>query len=227
MLSINKINAYYGKLKVLHELNLSVQQGERIGIFGHNGAGKTSLLKCCVGELETQSGQIDWAGQRVVAHAVHLNTRMGIGFVPQGNNVFKDLSVKQNLHIAGLMHDPGFVTEIYQVFPILRDRQNQMAGTLSGGQQQMLGLGMAMMRKPHLLLLDEPTTGLAPIIVKDVLNAVRRISDEQGMTLMMVEQNVQATLAYVDRAIVLKSGRIIFDDTSLRLRQEESLWHLF
>jgi branched-chain amino acid transport system ATP-binding protein len=227
LLSINKINAYYGKLKVLHELNLSVQQGERIGIFGHNGAGKTSLLKCCVGELETQSGQIDWAGQRVVAHAVHLNTRMGIGFVPQGNNVFKDLSVKQNLHIAGLMHDPGFVTEIYQVFPILRDRQNQMAGTLSGGQQQMLGLGMAMMRKPHLLLLDEPTTGLAPIIVKDVLNAVRRISDEQGMTLMMVEQNVQATLAYVDRAIVLKSGRIIFDDTSLRLRQEESLWHLF
>ncbi|NBS08349.1 MAG: ABC transporter ATP-binding protein [Betaproteobacteria bacterium] len=227
MLSINKINAYYGKLKVLHDLNLSVQQGERIGIFGHNGAGKTSLLKCCVGELETQSGQIDWAGQRVVAHAVHLNTRMGIGFVPQGNNVFKDLSVKQNLHIAGLMHDPGFVTEIYQVFPILRDRQNQMAGTLSGGQQQMLGLGMAMMRKPHLLLLDEPTTGLAPIIVKDVLNAVRRISDEQGMTLMMVEQNVQATLAYVDRAIVLKSGRIIFDDTSLRLRQEESLWHLF
>jgi len=227
LLSINKINAYYGKLKVLHDLNLSVQQGERIGIFGHNGAGKTSLLKCCVGELETQSGQIDWAGQRVVAHAVHLNTRMGIGFVPQGNNVFKDLSVKQNLHIAGLMHDPGFVTEIYQVFPILRDRQNQMAGTLSGGQQQMLGLGMAMMRKPHLLLLDEPTTGLAPIIVKDVLNAVRRISDEQGMTLMMVEQNVQATLAYVDRAIVLKSGRIIFDDTSLRLRQEESLWHLF
>ena len=227
MLSINEINAYYGKLKVLHDLNLSVQQGERIGIFGHNGAGKTSLLKCCVGELETQSGQIDWAGQRVVAHAVHLNTRMGIGFVPQGNNVFKDLSVKQNLHIAGLMHDPGFVTEIYQVFPILRDRQNQMAGTLSGGQQQMLGLGMAMMRKPHLLLLDEPTTGLAPIIVKDVLNAVRRISDEQGMTLMMVEQNVQATLAYVDRAIVLKSGRIIFDDTSLRLRQEESLWHLF
>lgn len=227
MLSINKISAYYGKLKVLHDLNLSVQQGERIGVFGHNGAGKTSLLKCCVGELETQSGQIDWAGQRVVAHAVHLNTRMGIGFVPQGNNVFKDLSVKQNLHIAGLMHDPSFVTEIYQVFPILRDRQNQMAGTLSGGQQQMLGLGMAMMRKPHLLLLDEPTTGLAPIIVKDVLNAVRRISDEQGMTLMMVEQNVQATLAYVDRAIVLKSGRIIFDDTSLRLRQEESLWHLF
>jgi branched-chain amino acid transport system ATP-binding protein len=141
--------------------------------------------------------------------------------------VFKDLSVKQNLNIAGLMHDPAFVAEIYQVFPILRERQNQMAGTLSGGQQQMLGLGMAMMSKPRLLLLDEPTTGLAPIIVKDVLNAVTRISDEQGMTLMMVEQNVQATLAYVDRAIVLKSGRIIFDDTSEQLRQEESLWHLF
>ena len=152
---------------------------------------------------------------------------MGIGFVPQGNNVFKDLSVKQNLNIAGLMHDPAFVAEIYQVFPILRERQNQMAGTLSGGQQQMLGLGMAMMSKPRLLLLDEPTTGLAPIIVKDVLNAVTRISDEQGMTLMMVEQNVQATLAYVDRAIILKSGRIIFDDTSEQLRKEESLWHLF
>jgi branched-chain amino acid transport system ATP-binding protein len=227
LLSINKINAYYGKLKVLHDLNLTVQQGERIGIFGHNGAGKTSLLKCCVGELETKSGHIEWSGQRVVPQAVHLNTRMGIGFVPQGNNVFKDLSVKQNLNIAGLMHDPAFVAEIYQVFPILRERQNQMAGTLSGGQQQMLGLGMAMMSKPRLLLLDEPTTGLAPIIVKDVLNAVTRISDEQGMTLMMVEQNVQATLAYVDRAIILKSGRIIFDDTSEQLRKEESLWHLF
>ena len=135
--------------------------------------------------------------------------------------------VKQNLNIAGLMHDQAFVAEIYQVFPILRERQNQMAVTLSGGQQQMLDLGMATMSIPRLLLLDEPTTGLAPIIVKDVLNAVTRISDEQGMTLMMVEQNVQATLAYVDRAIILKSGRIIFDDTSEQLRKEESLWHLF
>ena len=134
--------------------------------------------------------------------------------------------VKQNLNIAGLMHDQAFVAEIYQVFPILRERQNQMAVTLSGGQQQMLDLGMATMSIPRLLLLDEPTTGLAPIIVKDVLNAVTRISDEQGMTLMMVEQNVQATLAYVDRAIILKSGRIIFDDTSEQLRKEESLWHL-
>ena len=227
MLEINQLNASYGKLQVLHDIDLSIQKGERVGIFGHNGAGKTSLLKCCVGELEMQSGHVKWDGRLIQFDQVYLNVRAGIGFVPQGHNVFKDLSVSHNLNIAGLLHEPSYVSEIFSIFPILKERKNQMAGSLSGGQQQMLALGMAMMIQPKLLLLDEPTTGLAPIIVKDVLKAVELISKHQGMTLLVVEQNVPVTLELVDRAVVIKSGRVIFNDTSARLREEKSLWHLF
>ena len=158
---------------------------------------------------------------------VQFNVRRGIGFVPQGHNVFKELSVAQNLSIAGLMHDPAHVSEVYQLFPILKERQDQRAGALSGGQQQMLALGMAMMGKPKLLLLDEPTTGLAPIIVRDMFEAINLSSQTQGTTLLIVEQNVQATLDHVDRAIVVKQGRVIFDDSSDHLREQKSLWHLF
>jgi branched-chain amino acid transport system ATP-binding protein len=125
------------------------------------------------------------------------------------------------------MHDPTHVCEVYRLFPILKERQDQRGGALSGGQQQMLALGMAMMGKPKLLLLDEPTTGLAPIIVRDMLEAINLSSKALGTTLLIVEQNVQATLDHVDRAIVVKQGRVIFDDRSDQLREQKSLWHLF
>ncbi len=227
MLKITQLCASYGKLQILHDIQLSFRDGEKVGIFGHNGAGKTSLLKCCVGELKPSSGSIDWQGEAVNSSRVELNVRRGIGFVPQGQNVFRELSVSQNLNIAGLMHEPKYVSEIYRLFPILNERQTQRAGSLSGGQQQMLALGMAMMGKPKLLLLDEPTTGLAPIIVRDMFEAINLASKTLGMTMLIVEQNVQSTLDHVDRAIVIKQGRVIFDDSSKQLRQQESLWHLF
>ncbi len=227
MLKIDHLNASYGKLQILHDIHLSIKEGERVGIFGHNGAGKTSLLKCCVGELKAVSGSVRWQGELVNTSRVELNVRRGIGFVPQGHNVFKELSVAQNLSIAGLMHDPAHVSEVYQLFPILKERQDQRAGALSGGQQQMLALGMAMMGKPKLLLLDEPTTGLAPIIVRDMFEAINLSSQARGTTLLIVEQNVQVTLDHVDRAIVVKQGRVIFDDSSDQLREQKSLWHLF
>lgn len=227
MLKIDHLNASYGKLQILHDIHLSIKEGERVGIFGHNGAGKTSLLKCCVGELKAVSGSVRWQGELVNTSRVELNVRRGIGFVPQGHNVFKELSVAQNLSIAGLMHDPAHISEVFQLFPILKERQDQRAGALSGGQQQMLALGMAMMGKPKLLLLDEPTTGLAPIIVRDMFEAINLSSQARGTTLLIVEQNVQATLDHVDRAIVVKQGRVIFDDSSDQLREQKSLWHLF
>ncbi len=227
MLQLENVNAYYAKLQVLHELSLTIAEGERVGIFGHNGAGKTTLLKSCVGDMADISGSVRYKGQAIVAGQVHLNVRQGIGFVPQGHNVFRELSVERNLRIAGLMHDPAYADTVYALFPILKERQQQLAGSLSGGQQQMLALGMALMTRPRLLLLDEPTTGLAPIIVRDVLASMRAINQSEGTTVVMVEQNVQATLKQVERAVVLKSGRIIFDGPSQQLLAQESLWHLF
>lgn len=227
MLQVDNVNAYYGKLQVLHDLSMTVQNGERVGIFGHNGAGKTTLLKSLVGDLAHVNGSIQYNQQSIFAGQVHLNVRYGIGFVPQGNNVFRELSVEQNLKIAGLLHDMAYADTVYEIFPILKERQLQVAGSLSGGQQQMLALGMVLMTRPQLLLLDEPTTGLAPIIVRDVLASINAISQKSGTTVLIVEQNVQATLRQVERAIVLKSGRVIFDGPSKQLLEEKSLWHLF
>ena len=227
MLQIENVNAHYGKLQVLHELSLTIGDGERIGIFGHNGAGKTTLLKSCVGDIAQISGNIRYNNQSILPGQVHLNVRQGIGFVPQGHNVFRELSVAQNLRISGVMHDPAYAETVYGIFPILKERNVQLAGSLSGGQQQMLALGMALMTRPKLLLLDEPTTGLAPIIVRDVLASIRAINQTEGTTVVIVEQNVPATLQQVERAVVLKSGRIIFDGPSQQLLEQESLWHLF
>jgi len=227
VVQVNHVNAYYGKLQVLHDLSLSIQDGERVGIFGHNGAGKTTFLKSLAGDLAQVEGEIQYQDQVIVAGQVHLNVRHGIGFVPQGHNVFRELSVEQNLRIAGLLHEPAYAQTVCDIFPILKERQQQIAGSLRGGLQQMLALGMALMTRPRVLLLDEPTTGLAPIIVKDVLTTIRDINQNEGTTVLIVEQNVQATLKQVERAIVLKSGRIIFDGASKQLLEEKSLWHLF
>ena len=166
-------------------------------------------------------------GSAVVPGAVYRNARLGIGFVPQGHNVFRDLSVERNLAIAGLLHDPAFITEVYRLFPILHERRPQLAGSLSGGQQQMLAMGMAMMTQPSILLLDEPTTGLAPIIVQGMFRSLLEINRSTGAAIVMVEQNVAATLRLVQRAIVLKTGRLIFDGQASELAAHEDLWSWF
>jgi branched-chain amino acid transport system ATP-binding protein len=173
------------------------------------------------------SGRVTFRGEPIAQREVHRNARRGIGFVPQGHNVFRELSVGQNLTIAGLLHDPGRASEIYALFPILGERRAQLAGSLSGGQQQMLALGMALMTRPSILLLDEPCTGLAPIVVKGVLQTLRAINERLRTTIVLVEQNVQATLREVERALVLKTGRLIFDGPSAELAAKEDLWEWF
>lgn len=227
MLRLERLTAHYGKLQVLFEVTLDIADGERVGIFGHNGAGKTTLLKSCVGGIEQAAGSVRYREHQIMPGQIHLNVRRGIGFVPQGHNIFRDLTVAQNLRISGLLHDPEYCETIFGIFPLLKERRTQMAGSLSGGQQQMLALGMALMTRPSVLLLDEPTTGLAPIIVRDVLDSVRKINQSEGTTIIMVEQNLQATIKQVERSIVLKSGRVIFDGPSSQLEAQESLWHLF
>jgi len=231
MLDVKNLNVHYGKLHVLHDVSIHVPDGQRVGIFGHNGAGKTTLLRACMGDLETMRGSVQYRGHAVRTNAVHVNVGYGMAFVPQGHNVFRDLQVQQNLRIAGMRRDARAraraFDEVYALFPLLAQRSDQIAGLLSGGQQQMLALGMALMTQPSILLLDEPTVGLAPVIVRDVLDTISRINRTRNTTVIIVEQNVQATLANVDRAIVIKSGRIIYDGANVDLLAQESLWDLF
>jgi branched-chain amino acid transport system ATP-binding protein len=227
MLEFRGVEARYGGFTALRDISFAVRPGERVAIFGHNGAGKTTLLRCGIGDVDEVGGAITYNGGAVVPGSVYRNARHGIGFVPQGHNVFRDLSVVQNLHIAGLLHDQAYLSEVYRLFPVLLERRAQMAGSLSGGQQQMLAVGMALMTQPTILMLDEPTTGLAPVIVQDMFRSLLEINRSIGTALVLVEQNVAAALRIVERAIVLKTGRIIFDGPSAELARKEDLWRWF
>ena len=227
ILAVRNLRARYGKLTALSDVSFDVEAGARVAIFGHNGAGKTTLLNCAVGAVSAVEGSVLVDGNAIEPGAVHRNTRHGIGFVPQGHNVFRSLSVEKNLHIAGLLHDQAYATRVYELFPILAARRAQVAGSLSGGQQQMLALGMALMTQPRILLLDEPMSGLAPIIVESVFASLERINRETGAAIVVVEQNVKSTLSAVDRALILKSGRVVWDGPSADLESKEDLWAWF
>ncbi len=227
MLEFRNVSARYGKLTAIAEVTLSIPDGACVAIFGHNGAGKTTLLKCAVGGLEDMDGEVNYGGYRVEPGAVYRNTRHGIGFVPQGHNVFKNLGVERNLRIAGLLHDEAYIERVYELFPMLAERRTQLAGSLSGGQQQMLALGMALMTQPKILLLDEPMSGLAPIIIENVFHSLRRINETMKTAIVIVEQNVKATLPAVERAVILKAGRLVWDGSSAELARKEDLWAWF
>jgi len=227
MLEFRNVEARYGGFVALRNVSFTVKPSERVAVFGHNGAGKTTLLRCGLGDVDEVSGAITYNGEAIVAGSVYRNARRGIGFVPQGHNVFRDLSVAQNLKIAGLLHDQAYLSEVYRLFPLLMERRTQIASSLSGGQQQMLALGMALMTQPTILLLDEPTTGLAPIIVQEMFRSLIEINRTTGTAIVLVEQNVATALRAVERAIVLKTGSVIFDGPSSELAQHEDLWRWF
>jgi branched-chain amino acid transport system ATP-binding protein len=227
LLAFENLSARYGKLTALSEVSFSVPERARIAIFGHNGAGKTTLLSCAVGAIQDVQGRVLFNGVPVEPGVVFKNTRHGIGFVPQGHNVFKSLSVERNLHVAGLLHDEAYTARIYELFPMLAERRAQLAGSLSGGQQQMLALGMALMTQPKILLLDEPMSGLAPVIVESVFESLLRVNRETGAAIVVVEQSVMATLAAVERAVILKAGRVVWDGASDELARKEDLWAWF
>jgi branched-chain amino acid transport system ATP-binding protein len=227
MLEFRGVSARYGKLTALSDVTLSVPAGARVAIFGHNGAGKTTLLKCAVGAVAEVGGEVFCDGTRIDPGAVYRNTRLGIGLVPQGHNVFKSLDVERNLRIAGLLHDAGFVQRVFELFPVLAERRSQAAGSLSGGQQQMLALGMALMTQPKILLLDEPMSGLAPVIVENVLASLLHINESTKTAIVIVEQNVKVTLPAVERAVILKAGKVVWDGASAELARKDDLWAWF
>lgn len=227
MLAINNLSASYGPLTALQGVTLNLAAGTRIGIFGHNGAGKTTLLKCIVGAHAPSAGSVTFDGRSIAAGNVAATVRAGIAYVPQGHNVFPNLSVAQNLAISGLLFDAAFSNQVYELFPILNARRAQAAGSMSGGEQQMLALGMALMTRPKWLLLDEPCTGLAPIIIEAVMQRLRQINQRYGTGLLIVEQNVPATLQAIERAVILKSGRVVFEGAASELDANKDLWQWF
>lgn len=227
MLEIRNLTARYGALEALRDVSLTIADGERVAIFGHNGAGKTTLLKCSVGAHPEQAGTVHYRGEPILPGQVPRNVQLGIGFVPQGHNVFPNLAVEQNLRIAGLMGDGSQIGQVYDLFPVLWERRTQMASSMSGGEQQMLALGMALMTKPGVLLLDEPTTGLAPVLVMEVLATLKRINETLATTVVIVEQNVPLTAKATERAVVLKGGRVVFDGSGAELLGHEDLWAWF
>lgn len=225
--TVEDLVASYGALVAVRGVSLSVRGGSRVGIFGHNGSGKSTLLKCLVGGVKSVSGAVHFGDALIRPELVHLNVRLGISMVPQSRNVFPSLSVERCLRIAGMRVNNTAFEEVYEILPILEERRRQRSGSMSGGEQQMVALGMALMTKPKALLLDEPTAGLSPVAARGALTCLRAINERMATTIIIVEQNILTTLEMVDRALVLRSGEVVFDGNSSDLARKEDLWSRF
>jgi branched-chain amino acid transport system ATP-binding protein len=222
MLSLSAVCAGYGSFQALFDVSLEVPQGEAVGVIGPNGAGKTTLLRVISGLLPLRSGAMTFEGRSVGGLPAHHMVREGIAHVPENRRLFPRLSVEDNLRIGAYIPQARarFAVElerVYALFPRLKDRREQLAGTLSGGEQQMCAIGRALMSRPKLLLMDEPSAGLAPLVVQQVFELVQRIRAE-GLTVLIVEQNVPQVLEVVDRAYLLEVGSIKLAGTSAELR---------
>lgn len=209
MLKITGLDAWYGKIQILHKVNVEVKDGEIVSIIGPNGAGKSTLLKSIFGLVGKRAGKIIFKGKDLSKTSISNIVRKGICYVPQGRSVFPSLTVKENLEMGGITRKAGVKKQLNQIFgkfPILKERKNQKAGLLSGGEQQMLALGRALMLNPKLLLLDEPSLGLSPKIKQQIFEKILEINRD-GIAVLIVEQNARLSLKMSDRAYVLETGR--------------------
>jgi branched-chain amino acid transport system ATP-binding protein len=227
LLTVNEIEAYYGRVCALHSVSLEVAEGSAVALLGANGAGKTTTLRVISGLLRPTQGSVEFDGRRVDGTSPDRLVRMGIVQVPEGRQIFAELTVRENLLLGGYARrDLGAAGQdpprVFEYFPRLRERLQQRAGTLSGGEQQMLAIGRALMARPRLLLLDEPSLGLAPMLVKEIFRVISEIR-AAGTTVLLVEQNAHMALAIADHAYVLETGRVILGDRSAALRQREEV----
>jgi branched-chain amino acid transport system ATP-binding protein len=223
VLKVEDVTCRYGRIEVLHGVSLQVAAGEIVTLIGSNGAGKTTLMRVISGILPKASGRILFEDQEIDRWPAHSRVARGIAQVPEGRQVFAPLSVEDNLRLGAFRRRsadvPREIERVYALFPLLAERRNSAAGTLSGGQQQMLAMGRALMSGPRLLLLDEPSMGLAPVLVDQILDTVVALR-KAGVTILLVEQNVNAALAIADRAYVIETGRIVLKGASATLADD-------
>jgi branched-chain amino acid transport system ATP-binding protein len=221
LLELRDVDARYGAVGVLHGVNLDVGDGEVVAVLGPNGAGKTTMLRAISGTVR-RGGEIRFGGDPI-PRAPERAARAGIAHVPEGRGTFAELSVRDNLRLGAYIRRDADFDGVYRLFPWLRERASQQAGTLSGGEQQMLALGRALVSRPRLLLLDEPSLGLAPLVVQEIFALVRRLNEEQGLSVLVVEQNANVALEAAHRAYVLESGRVAVEGASDELREDEAV----
>ncbi|TWE04143.1 branched-chain amino acid transport system ATP-binding protein [Peribacillus frigoritolerans] len=227
MLKIEDINVYYGNIQALKGVSMEINEGEIVTLIGANGAGKSTLLKTISGLLKPKQGKVLFEGDPIGGKAAQAIVKLGISHVPEGRRVFANMTVAENLELgAFLRKDKDGIhkdmEKVYELFPRLLERIKQQAGTLSGGEQQMLAMGRALMAKPRLLLLDEPSMGLAPLLVKQIFNIIQEIS-ESGTTILLVEQNANLALSIADRAYVVETGRIVLSGNAEELTSSEEI----
>jgi branched-chain amino acid transport system ATP-binding protein len=228
LLEARGLHAQYGWTKVLHGIDFAVEEGGITTILGANGAGKTTTLRAVCGMVKT-SGEIRFAGQRIAGRATEVLVRLGIGHAPEGRGTFVNLTVEENLRLGAYARSArgGSVAEdlerVYSYFPVLAQRKKQTGGTLSGGEQQMLAVARALMLRPRLLLLDEPSLGLAPLVVREIFRIVRTINREERVSVLLVEQNAAVALGLADHAYLMETGRVVMSGPAAELRQNDAI----
>ncbi|MBV4537990.1 MULTISPECIES: ABC transporter ATP-binding protein [Pseudomonas] len=222
MLSVDSIHSYYDKSHVLEGVSLKVEAGELVTLLGRNGAGKTTTLRSILGIVRPRQGQIQFNGQALVGREIFDIARQGIALVPEHRGIFRQLNVEENLKIAARKDSRWQLEDVYAMFPRLKERRRNNGFALSGGEQQMLAIARALLNDPKLLILDEPTEGLAPVIVDELVKILRRIKDE-GLSILLVEQNLKVCDALADRHYVLEQGRVAYQGSAEQFRADPSI----
>lgn len=226
LLELDNVHTHYGKIEALHGVSLEINEGEIVSLIGANGAGKTTLLMTICGCPHASTGHVYYKGKDITQEQTANIMRQDIAIVPEGRRIFPGLTVEENLHMGGFFRSRVEIGEtleqVFDMFPRLRERYNQRAGTMSGGEQQMLAIGRALMSRPRMLFLDEPSLGLAPIIISQIFETIERLRDD-GITVFLVEQNANQALKLADRGYVIENGRIVLHDTGAHLLANEDV----
>lgn len=226
LLEVKNIKVYYGNINAIKDISFEVNEGEIVTLIGANGAGKSSILNTVAGLIKPKSGEIIFDGQGIIGIPAHKIVSKGMALCPEGRRIFQQLSVKENLEMGSYTRPVNEVSEsiekVYELFPRLKERYKQIAGTLSGGEQQMLAMGRALMSKPRLMMLDEPSMGLAPILVEQIFDIIKNLH-KSGTTILLVEQNAQMALSIADRGYVMETGRIVTGGTGKELLRDDAV----
>lgn len=227
MLSVKHVSTFYGKMQALWDVSLDIGEAEVVALIGGNGAGKTTLLKTITGVVAPRSGEITFLGQRIEKSKSHAIVNLGISLIPEGRKLFGQMSVLENLEMGAYCTRAwsqrwGTLEEVFELLPILRMRQDQISSTMSGGEQQMVAMGRGLMSKPKLCLIDEPSSGLGPLVVEDVFQMIKKLRT-QGISVFLIEQNVGQTLEIADRGYVMENGRILLEGPSEELMRNDQI----